>query len=396
MNNLKIKSISLQNIGGIKNLDLQFNENFNLICGTNGIGKTTILESIAHFFSSSPSEVVRKKASTDAGSINMTIFRNDKEEASRSIVKNFSPVDKGEHARRFSNDSSKLLSLKTHRDIKYKSISAITRDPEQDSHKVAEQSRNGIDSNDIKQWFIGRFLWSAHENALVEAQRSNLEKAKLCFSLMDPIVEFNNVQPETHDIMVKVQNDLIYFEYLSSGYKSCLYILLGIIKQIEYRFTNPSIKVEDFSGVILIDEIDIHLHPVWQTKLVNVMKTIFPHTQFITTTHSPHIIQSVSPEEILALEVDQEQNVFEKSLPKLHYGFQGWTIEEILTDVMGLEDTRGPDYKKALSDFEYFLEKENETELKEQFKILDNMLHPQNSLRKILRMQMSLVVDEID
>ena len=74
---------------------------------------------------------------------------------------------------------------------------------------------------------------------------------------------------------------------LSDGYKSCIFILLGIIKEIEYRF--PDINAIDFNGLIMIDEIDVHLHPQWQAKLVSVLKETFPNAQIIATTHSPSV-----------------------------------------------------------------------------------------------------------
>ncbi|MBK7436994.1 MAG: AAA family ATPase [Saprospiraceae bacterium] len=52
---------------------------------------------------------------------------------------------------------------------------------------------------------------------------------------------------------------------------------------------------------ILIDEIDLHLHPSWQVKIVKALKTTFPNVQFIVTTHSPLVLSSVKRGEIIAL-----------------------------------------------------------------------------------------------
>ena len=104
------------------------------------------------------------------------------------------------------------------------------------------------------------------------------------FGILDNTVTFKSVIGSSFDIMLSTDRGEIYFEYLSAGYKSCIYIILGIIKEIEYRFTETPIYVQDFDGVILIDEIELHLHPTWQAELVRVLKLIFPKTQFIMTT----------------------------------------------------------------------------------------------------------------
>lgn len=55
-------------------------------------------------------------------------------------------------------------------------------------------------------------------------------------------------------------------------------------------------------GVVLIDELDVHLHPKWQRRIVEALKSTFPEVQFITTTHSPFVVQSLREEELLNLQ----------------------------------------------------------------------------------------------
>jgi len=146
--------------------------------------------------------------------------------------------------------------------------------------------------------------------------------------------------------MVKTSDGEIYFEYLSSGSKSCLCLVLGLIKELEYRFNNPYISAREFAGVVVIDELDLHLHPDWQSKLIQLIKRIFPRAQFIGATHSPHMIQVADPKEIIALEADPSGKILRRDLPSGEFGFQGWTVEEILTDVMGMADTRSTKYRE--------------------------------------------------
>lgn len=85
----------------------------------------------------------------------------------------------------------------------------------------------------------------------------------------------------------------------------------------------------NFDGVILIDEIELHLHPEWQGKICSILTKTFPQAQFIVSTHSPHVIQTAEINQVIAL--SGKNGHLEKSTVDIApYGFKGWTIEEIL------------------------------------------------------------------
>ena len=70
--------------------------------------------------------------------------------------------------------------------------------------------------------------------------------------------------------------------------------------------------------MVLIDEIDMHLHPKWQRNIISDLKNTFPKIQFIATTHSPFIIQSLRAEELIKLDGDDVvDNPFTKSIPDI-------------------------------------------------------------------------------
>jgi hypothetical protein len=62
-------------------------------------------------------------------------------------------------------------------------------------------------------------------------------------------------------------------------------------------------------GTVLVDEIDLHLHPTWQVKLIPALKRVFPRLQFIATMHSPMILPALSAEEVYILSTDQDGSV---------------------------------------------------------------------------------------
>lgn len=388
---MKIEKIEISAIGGIDNLELEFNPGLNLICGPNGVGKTTILECISHSFTNFGSNILKRNVNYESGEWYLQINVDDDRKSATYQRKSFHPSEPHEYATNhlLHEYVKNIIIFKSHRPLNYVNVSAISKDPNKDNNSMAQEIQTGANSDDIKQWFLSRFMWSAHDGLLSVEQKENFELAKKCFGIIDSNVTFKKVIPDTHEILLSAFEKDIYFEYLSSGYKSVLILLLGLIKEIEHRFKNPSIKVSDFSGVLLIDEADIHLHPQWQSKLINILKEIVPNAQIVATTHSPHMIQVANPNELIALGLDAENKVYRRELPNNQYGFQGWTVEEILKDVMGLEETRSQVYIEIIHQFEEALADEDIENAQKAYEVLEEMLHPKNPLRKILELQLS-------
>lgn len=121
--------------------------------------------------------------------------------------------------------------------------------------------------------------------------------------------------------------------FLSDGYKD----VIGIISDIAYRMAilNPHLGksvLEKTNGVVLIDEIDIHLHPRWQQKIVYLLKDLFPNVQFIVATHSPIIVSTTGKNEAQELVLD------ENNKKKFHNIGEPneWYISDILKNVFDL------------------------------------------------------------
>ena len=387
------KNIQIRNIAGIDSLDLSFSRKMNLICGPNGIGKTTILECIAQVYAGERTHIIKKRVGSAAGSIDATVFddKEEKELKQHCQVAGFGPMESDYHAAH-PEVSVFLLSLKVARTFSYQSLPSVSKDEEKHSHQISNDNKNGVNLGEVKNWFVNRYLYEPHDNALTQVQKYNLRKSKEVFGLLNPEFSFSRVDAGSNEIMVKTPAGEIYYEYLSSGFKSCLSILFGIVKELEYRFKNPGIKLDEFDGVVLIDELELHLHPEWQAKISAILQSAFPLAQFIVTTHSPHIIQSAKPEEVIALESDGGR-VFKRELPSTKFGFQGWTVEEVLQDVMGMVDTRTQVYSSALNDFEKAIDEENYEKASAAHKKLDGLLHPGNHLRKLLAFQLGEIKD---
>lgn len=387
---MKIKEIELKNIGCIRHLHLDFNENMNILCGPNGVGKTTIIESVASMFIYGHPTVKRNVAG-DIGSLHAKIKVDGHIKDKIIEIKKFNPLE-SENASSFSDLTSKIISIKISRNFGYLKLAAIPSDQPREQPTLWNETISGVTFDGVKGWFVNRYLYSAREGTLSEEQISNYHLAERCFSIINSQYRFSRVMGATNDIMVNTPHGEIYFEYLSSGFKSIIYLLFSTIKEIEFRFKEQNLKAEDFDGIILIDEIEIHLHPEWQERIIHILKKTFPCAQFILTTHSPHVIQTAEPNQVMALQLDENNNVsLRTDLQTSKYGFKGWTVEEILYDVMGMHTMRSEMYHNLIEKFGKAIDDENEEEAKSIYAELEQLLHPRNSQRKLLSFQLAKI-----
>lgn len=378
---MKIEKLDISGIGGIKQLSLTFNPRLNVICGENGVGKTTILNIIADVFVYDE-QVIKRNAEVREGryTAKFSEFTENK------TVVDFYPQEKEKSVAHL-KDAKFIMNLQVDREIKYSKLSAIPSDIQYADFQIANQASLGISSKEIKGWFVNRCLFSKQEKGFTKVMRKNLEEAQKAFGILDGTTKFDYIDPRSNDIILRTAKGEIFFEYLSSGYKTCIFIILGILKEIEYRFKDLSHS--DFEGIILIDEVDMHLHPIWQAKLLKALKIIFKSAQIIVTTHSPSILQSIERDEIIAIALDGNGNTELKELKLGEYGLQGWTLEEILNDVMGMPSTTSELYSNTIRDFDKAMEDENIQEIKKNYEILNKMLHPNSTLRRLLQIQMA-------
>ncbi len=93
---------------------------------------------------------------------------------------------------------------------------------------------------------------------------------------------------------------------LSHGYQSTFAWIADLIGHVLLESNNRVKSVKDMEGLVLIDEIDAYLHPLWQSTLISALRRIFPEMQFVATTHSPAVLASVAPDEVVRLDVDEK------------------------------------------------------------------------------------------
>jgi len=146
------------------------------------------------------------------------------------------------------------------------------------------------------------------------------------------------------DLVVKIKEyGLQLFQNLSDGQR----IVLTLVGDLVRRATtlNPNLAdhvLDKTPGVVLIDELDLHLHPKWQRHVIHDLRTTFPSIQFIATTHSPQLIGEARPEEVIILEGQRAAN------PEQSYGMDSnWVLRHVMR-----ADEREASVKNELQEIE--------------------------------------------
>ncbi|WNG23046.1 AAA family ATPase [Cystobacter fuscus] len=122
------------------------------------------------------------------------------------------------------------------------------------------------------------------------------------------------VRSHSFEFAFSGQKTKIPATWLSQGYQSTIAWIADLIGQM-YLDVGEAIPLEDMEGMVLIDELDLHLHPRWQVRLVPVLKRVFPRMQFIVTTHSPMLLPALERHEIIMLRLDEHGDVVAEPPP---------------------------------------------------------------------------------
>lgn len=156
--------------------------------------------------------------------------------------------------------------------------------------------------------------------------------------------EFKHLTVRRNPLRMEVEKNgkKLTVNQLSDGEK-CLMALIGDLAR-RLAIINPLRgNPLEGDGVVLIDEIDLHLHPKWQRMLIPKLTDVFPNCQFLISTHSPHVITHVQAENLFLLKMNEHGLEALKASESY-----GKTVERILEDLMGLDTTRPDEVNQAL------------------------------------------------
>lgn len=161
------------------------------------------------------------------------------------------------------------------------------------------------------------WLIEQHLRALEERAGAAELKAAALQILGDGLLPDNFIvsDVDSEGLWVIKDSDRFPLRVMGDGYRTVTALVVDLLKRIHemsdelpFEITSEGIPRILTSGVVVIDEIDAHLHPSWQKRIGSWLKTHFPNIQFIVTTHSPYVCQSADPRGLIRLPGPDEQS----------------------------------------------------------------------------------------
>lgn len=401
-----IEKLHARNVGKFNSLDIEFNKKFNFIIGANGCGKTSIIKCLAIILNPQLALNFRYKddceiwADCICDDVPLRVGLGQGWVSKGDIYRNAShktwtnpPIIDGRqslniHKVQTDNLNFVPLILGAYRRIEYQDIQGMTRE-RNIVDKRNEYRMNSINSIDggylpnVKQWMINRYFEIEKDWAIKFKENWNwiLNNLKYVSPFGDDF-SFIEIRQDLEPIF-KINDQECYLEELSAGFQAVLSLILGIVEWIETVNEENRISIKDAIGTVVIDELDVHLHPEWQLIIRNTLDKIFPNLQFILTTHSPHLIASANKGELIKLP-SSEKNVSVKPIDK-SYG--GWNTDQILEDIMEVKNLENKDYAKLIKDAMNTIEQKDITKLHELIQELDKIVHPNDTIINVLKIK---------
>ncbi|WP_368242261.1 AAA family ATPase [Butyricimonas virosa] len=340
-----INRVVIDNFFSIKEIDLDFQDSKEIyFLGENGDGKSLIL--MALYLAFNGNYITTKTDQEETGKA-VDILRKNKSSRLRGydeFDKEYNPQQAnyieniyayGTHRGRYSSDTPEEYGFMSLFDFNKTLNDPITW--------LKNQKLLELESLHNEEESIGfRFATDELENMFYELLEKNVK-----------------VEIQGTDVYFVEKGYKLSFEQLSEGYRSIVIFVCDVLYRLSANIEKNK-DLKSIKGVVLVDEIDLHLHPKWQQVIIKRLRSLLPNIQFFFTTHSATIIQGASNDAIV-YRVYRENGETKVSEPYLRKDLNHLMINTLLTSpLFGLGDSRlDTNNEYANTDDSYFLYKIN-------------------------------------
>ena len=391
---MKLKSVEIENYRAIEKLSLFLDPSLTVLHGENGYGKTSVLSAIAvglgdeamlgpflDVFISFYEEDWREGAENPRVSLSSvdgkacerqgtrSVFEREKAEIEMSARReNLAKVLVGESQENQKMPIGALYGTdRTVSDVPESVVSPRQlprRIPRLDALKGALSART--DFEDLFAWFYFKEdeeLREQKKRRDFDYQLKEVSAVRQAISSMlpevsDPRTESNPPRFVVSHKSEQGQVEKLSLDQLSGGYR----IVLALAADLARRMVQGNPHLDDplkSEAVVLIDEVELHLHPAWQQRILGDLQRTFPNAQFIVSTHSPQVLTTVEPQRIVELARDGDCIVAGAPAGATY----GAEAGDVLSVVMGVKERPENEFTKALEQYRLLVsEGEGESE----------------------------------
>jgi AAA domain, putative AbiEii toxin, Type IV TA system/AAA domain/SIR2-like domain len=340
-----------------KAVEIALHPRVTVLLGDNGSGKSSVLRAIALALSGDGPEAQRAAARalsihTNLGSIELEIAAD---RYTTTLVRD------GTRTRLKSNTISPVASglwlaiaFPPLRGVSSTDIAGpvatAVREPSPDD--LLPLATDSVDErlDDVRQWLVNTALLS--DESSKDGSRA-MGMLKAFFAIVNSLtpdfaVDYHGLDRRTWEVMVNTPDGLLPLSHLSRGITATLG-WIGVLLQRIYDIYDDIPDPSKARALLLIDEIDVHLHPAWQRLILPRLLEGFPNLQIVATTHSPLVVGSLKDAQLVHLTRMPDGIVAEHELPR----FEGWRADQILTSsAFDLETSRDPETEREMRDYE--------------------------------------------
>jgi hypothetical protein len=377
-------SISLENVRCFsekQTLDLSDGNGkpaqWTILLGNNGTGKTSVLQAVA-YAAAIRSELSRRKVASDDAPIPRTpmwakfgtgmhdFFRFSSGDPVRLQAVFAYGADLGASARQFQTTE---IQLESKRDpvignwedqncplaIVCCGYGAARRMAERSLPEDAPDTGTETlfsyhaDLRNAEDWLLRADYAASKESPQRKRQQERLEQ--ITQLLLDILPEIDGIQFLTGSGVYPIPRVEFHTPYgwvplrqLGFGYQTVIAWMIDFASRMIERYPDSPDPLAE-PAVVLVDEIDLHLHPLWQRRLIGYLSERFSNTQFIATAHSPLIVQAATSANLVVLRRDGDHVVIDNDVATI----RNWRIDQVLTsDLFGLPSARPPELDELL------------------------------------------------
>ena len=372
---MKLERVKIENYRAIEKLDLPLDPELTVFYGANGHGKTSVLSAIAAGLGSVP---ILLPNVSGVGVLN-TDLRGQR--PLRVMLRTCDGIEwdrrrlgpRGKSSRRMLKERMEKIIAADREEAEpldlpiiafYDTDRAVFDTPHRRRNFKTDFPRYAAlegalaprtNFREFFKWFYDREneeLREKNERRDFKYQLKDLNAVRKAIEDMVPGVSDPRIKLRPLRFVVSVESETgkpeeLALDQLSDGYRIVLALAADLARRMAQG--NPHLKDPlESEAVVLIDEVDLHLHPKWQQRILVDLRRTFPNTQFIVSTHSPQVLTTVYPQYIEELYRDDDGHITAGSPASATYGAEAG---DVLSAVMRVSERPHNDFKTALDQY---------------------------------------------